>query len=454
MPPLKCRGSSLQSAPERSPEAYQRAVSGVSWRMECVCTSSKIERSGLTDLPEQTLDDLAGEAAVLRVYRQVFAVLAREAGAMILDPTTIGVDEAILEAFAEAGSDGLTVDQAVSACRRWSAQVVSRRFDVLRDYGAISKVVDRPNERFHRAAFAPYVMLLFLRRMAEQGGQSELHQLLTLEHLHVKSARATSADGAASLRRLTKVFRLLGSELAILAAGSTAEMLGDNAQLLWGNESLIGQAKDVHAVVLERWPELERDCAALRTALAAYADAIDAAASRLIAQAGTTRGLGLLPVETWRTFAKDSDAGTLAAVLDRYVFDAPAPWFSPQALIEAVESGRQVSTARIPPPRPDDAESTPEGDLGIVDDADELRGIAERILAGADSVNIVDVLRDASDWLAARRVLAGLTAIHHHLDLAYEIVWSDGLRIDVEATPSWVSHGQFRRSGRDCGVGE
>ncbi len=33
---------------------------------------------------QQGLDDLAGEAAVLRVYRQAFAVLARESEKMIL----------------------------------------------------------------------------------------------------------------------------------------------------------------------------------------------------------------------------------------------------------------------------------------------------------------------------------------------------------------------------------
>ncbi len=382
---------------------------------------------------------------MLRVYRQVFAVLAREAGAMIADPSTLDVDEAILEAFAEAGSEGLPLEQAVAACRRWDAQTVGRRFEVLREYGAISRVVDRPNERYHRAAFAPYVMLLFLRRMAEQGGQSELHQLLTLEQLNVKSANATSADGLASVRRLTKVFRLLGNELAILAAASTAETLGDNAQLLWGNESLITQAKDVHATVLGRWPELDRDCAALRIALAAYADAIDAAAARLIAQAGTTRALGLLPVETWRTFARDSSPAVLASVLDRFVFDAPAPWFSPQALLEAVESGRQVDTARVPPPRSDDSEPPPEPETGVADDIEELRAIAERLLAGADSVSMVEVLDDAGDWMSARRALAEVTAIHHHPDLDYELVWEDGLRIEVGTSPSWTSHGHFRR---------
>ncbi|WP_307961830.1 hypothetical protein [Salinispora arenicola] len=129
---------------------------------------------------------------------------------------------------------------------------------------------------------------------------------------------------------MTKVFRLLGNELAIVAAGSTAETLGNNAQLLWGNESLIDQAKDVHTVVLSRWPELDRECAELRVALDADADAIDAAAGRLIAQAGTTRALGLLPVETWRTFGRESSPEVLAGVLDRFVFDAPAPWFSRQ----------------------------------------------------------------------------------------------------------------------------
>ena len=37
---------------------------------------------------------------------------------------------------------------------------------------AITKLVDRPNELRHRAAFAPYVMLMFLRRMSVQGGQA------------------------------------------------------------------------------------------------------------------------------------------------------------------------------------------------------------------------------------------------------------------------------------------
>ncbi|MFF0148543.1 hypothetical protein ATK36_5195 [Amycolatopsis sulphurea] len=405
----------------------------------------------LTDPPELALDDLAGEAAVLRIYRQVFAVLAREAGAMIVDPITIDVDESILEAFAEAGSEGLTVEQTVAECRRWDAPIVRRRFDVLRDYGAISRVNNRPNELYHRAAFAPYIMLLFLRRMAEQGGQSELHQLLTLEQLNVKSANATAVVGVASVRRLTKMFRLLGNELAILAAGSTAETLGENAQLLWGNESLIDQAKDVHAVVLDRWHELDRDCAKLRVSLAAYADAIDAAAGRLIAQAGTTRALGLLPVEAWRTFGRESSPEVLAAVLDRFVFDAPAPWFSPQALIEAVEAGRQINTARVPPPRSDDAEPAPEADTGFADDVEELRTIAERLLADSDSVSIVDVLDDAGDWMSARRVLSEVTAIHHHPDLDYELAWRDGVRIEVAATPTWTSHGHFRRSIRAGG---
>ena len=388
---------------------------------------------------------------MLRIYRQVFAVLAREAGAMIVDATTIDVDDSILEAFAGAGIEGLTVEQAVAECRPWSASTVRRRFDVLREYGAISRVNDRPNELYHRAVFAPYVMLLFLRRMAERGGQSELHQLLTLEQLNVKSASATAADGAASVRRLTKVFRLLGNNLAILAAGSTAETLGENAQLLWGNESLIDQAKGVHADALGRWPELDRDCAELRIALAAYADAIDAAAGRLLAQAGTTRALGLLPVEAWRTFGRESSMELLAAVLDRFVFDAPAPWFTPQALIEAVEAGRQISTARVPPPRPDDAEPAPGADAGIVDDVEELRAIAERLLVDSDSVSVVDVLDDAGDWMSARRVLAEVTAIHLHPDLDYELVWRDGLRIQLEVSPSWSSHGRFQRASRAGG---
>ena len=113
---------------------------------------------------DATLLDAEAEAAVLRVYRQVFAVLAREAGAMIVDPDLLDADQAILDAFAEAGSDGLTVEQATLACRGYPHDVIVRRFDVLRQYGAITKLVDRPNELRHRAAFAPYVMLMFLKQ--------------------------------------------------------------------------------------------------------------------------------------------------------------------------------------------------------------------------------------------------------------------------------------------------
>ncbi len=391
------------------------------------------------------LDDLTTEAAVLRVYRQAFAVLAREAGAMILDIDLIDVDEAILEAFAAAGSDGLTGAEVVAACHPFDAQVVERRLGVLREYRAISKVVDRPNEQHYRAAFAPYIMLLFLRRLAERGGQSELHQLLTLEHLNVSHPDAAEGDGQASVSRLSKVFRLLANELTSLVQRGAAEALRENAQLLWGNRSLIVQAEEVHAVVLRRWPGLGPPCAALRISLAAYGDAIEAAAGRLIEQAGTTRALGFLPAETWLSFARRSEAGTLAAVMDSFVFDAPAPWLSPQALAEAVESARPADGARFRPPRPDDRQDLPEKDLIPADDSAELRAAAERLLGERSVVSVAELLDEAGDWPTGRRLVGQMIAIHHHPDLGFELRWGDGLRIDAESFPSWVSDGWFGR---------
>ena len=216
----------------------------------------------MADAPivQQGLDDLAGEAAVLRIYRQAFAVLAREAEKMILTPQLLDVDEAIFRAFAAAGSDGLTEEQVRNACRRFPEAAVSRRFEVLKAYGAVSKVFERPNERYYRAAFAPYIMLLFLRRIAERGGQSELHELLSMEHRNVSAPAATADDGRASAARLTQVFRLIANELSIMSLGADAGQLRENAQLLWGNEALIARAEDVHAVVLRRWPALDREC--------------------------------------------------------------------------------------------------------------------------------------------------------------------------------------------------
>jgi hypothetical protein len=395
------------------------------------------------------LDDLAGEAAVLRIYRQAFAVLAREAEKMILTPQLLDVDEAIFRAFAASGSDGLTEEQVRNACRRFPEATVSRRFEVLRAYGAISKVFERPNERYYRAAFAPYIMLLFLRRIAERGGQSELHELLSLEHRNVSAPAATMADGQASAARLTQVFRLIANELSIMSLGGDVAQLRENAQLLWGNEALIARAEQVHAVVLQRWPELDRECQWLRSGLAAYRDAIDAAAARLIERAGTTRALGLLPAEEWRTFARTASTERLGAVLDSFVFDAPAPWFDPQAMTEAVESGGQPDTTRNPPPRPAQ-DASADAAAGPDSAADQTRAAAEELLGSSGSAEVADLLRAAPDWASARRVLAQMTAAHHDPALPYALTWDEALDVADPGAPTgptaWVTRGQFRRS--------
>ena len=395
---------------------------------------------------QQGLDDLAGETAVLRVYRQAFAVLARESEKMILSPQLLDVDEAILSAFAASGSDGLTEEQVRNACRKFPEAMVGRRFEVLKGYGAISKVFERPNERYYRAAFAPYIMLLFLRRIAERGGQSELHQLLSMEHENVSAPTATEPDGRSSVERLTQVFRLIANELSIMSLGADVAQLRENAQLLWGNEALISRAEGVHAVVLDRWPSLDRECQWLRAGLAAYRDAIDAAAGRLIERAGTTRALGLLPAEEWRTFARTADTERLGAVLDTFVFDAPAPWFDPQVMTEAVESGGRPDTTRMPPPRPaGDADPDAGAEATPVSDQDAIRSTVEGLLANRHSVKIEDVMRTAPDWEAARRMLAQLTAAHHDPELPYSLTWGEGLEVADGASPAWVTPGRLTR---------
>jgi hypothetical protein len=399
----------------------------------------------MDDTTGLSFDDLAGEAAVLGVYRQVFAVLARESGAMILDAGSIDVDEAILGSFAEAGPEGLTVDQVVIACGRFPGPQVRRRFEVLREYRAVERVKDRPHELYHRAAFAPYVMLLFLRRIGDRGGQAELHQLLTLEHLSVREADATVDDARGTTQRLSTVFRLLANQLAGLAVGGVVETLRENAQLLWGNHGLLDQANEVHQTVLTRWPVLDRECRGLRLAIAAYRDAVDSAAGRLIEQAGATRALGLLPVEAWRTFAREAEVATLAGVLDGFLFDAPAPWFAADALIEAVESAQHTTGVRITPPRPQTEPGTLTEELVPDAEAARLQALAEQLLGDRTQVAVTELIDEIGDWLGGRRLLADLTAMHLHDTLPYELRWSDRLRIDVEQSLSWVTEGRFAR---------
>ena len=68
----------------------------------------------MTDVAALTFDDYAAESAVLGIYRQVFAVRAREANRMVDDTDSVRIDEAILQAFAGSGSTGMTIEQVIT----------------------------------------------------------------------------------------------------------------------------------------------------------------------------------------------------------------------------------------------------------------------------------------------------------------------------------------------------
>lgn len=150
-------------------------------------------------------------------------------------------------------------------------------------------------------------------------------------------------------------------------------------------------------------------------------------------------------MEAWRTFAQRSDAATLAGVLDGFVFDAAAPWFTTEMLIEAVETGMQTPTVRLPPPRPD-ADAPPADTDTADDEADALARLAEQLLGDRVQVPVVELLDELGDWPAGRRLLSQLTAIHHHDGLPYALRWGDGLRISTASSLTWVNEGWFCRT--------
>ncbi|MFY1577435.1 hypothetical protein ACN26Z_21305 [Verrucosispora sp. WMMD703] len=401
-----------------------------------------------------TFDEYAADAALVDVYQQVFAVLARASNQMVEDVESVMVDEAILDAFAQAGPAGLTIDQVAVACRHLPDSQVRRRFLVLRSYRAVVKVNDRANELYYQATFAPYVMLLFLRRIGDAGGQAELHRLLSMARMSLDDQHATVDDARAHLVEITNVFRLLANPLMQMATSAKIEQLRAQARGLLGNEELLAKAQEYHDAAATQWPQLLPACGELRMALAAYRDAVSTAAQRLLAHAGKTRALGLLPVERWRSFARDSTAATLASALDGLLFDAPAPHFPVEALLDAVEEGLHAEGSRVPPPRPRTDDEEPPGEHQADLEGPQLAELAEELLAGSDRVAVASVLHAAGDWPAARRVLSQMVSIHHRDDLPYGLTWGDGLKVDLDSAFSWVTDGWFeRRAGAEVVTG-
>ena len=395
-----------------------------------------------------SFDQELADNSQIRTYAQVFAVLARESGKMVTSANSIAVDRAILACFSSGDSRGLSEGQVVAQCGSFPTEVVRRRFEVLTSYGAVHKVFDRKRQTHYQAAFAPYVMLLFLARLSAQGGMAELHQLLSHQYVSVTDDDATVNDGLTATREVTDLFRILANDLAGLAANATSVLLREHAPLLWGNEKLLRRAMEIHEKILSRWPaELARPCRNLRNALAAYRDAVSAISAKLMNRAGNTQALGLLPTETWIDFARTASAPALAEVLTEFVFDAAAPWFDATDLSEATTIISRPAPTRITPPRSDDAieSSTPPREE---EDLSSLIQSCEEILGGQNAVNVTMVLREPQSWTVARRLLSDMTAAHYHDDLPYVLEWSDPLAIDIDLVPGWATEGQFRRTER------
>lgn len=397
--------------------------------------------------PEPSLDEALAEDAVLGIYRQMFAPLARDSGAVVPDPAMVDIADTLFSAFARAGEEGLTREEMREACRRYPSDVFESRLSVLRGLGAIREVFAKRHQRHYRASFTSVIGLMFIRRMMADGGQSEMHRLLALEQVSLADENASIDDARRSAEGMIRAFRLWTIELATLTAGKI-EDLREHAPKLWGSERVRTAAEELHTIILDRWPDLEHSCTELRAAIYAYGDVSLRAAARLRDSAGTTRNLSLLPAETWRTFAQTATAGELASVLDGFVFDAPAPWHSPASIVAAVDESPRSAPARPAPPRsamPDEglSDQAPDPDAAAIE---RLTGVAEQALAGKQAKPVQALLGAAGDWASARRLLADLVSAHLHPALPYRITWADGLLVDPDTPPNWLSTGRFERA--------
>jgi len=394
------------------------------------------------------LDTAAAEQAVVSVFEQIVAVLARQADAAIADAALFDLADTLFAAFARAGEDGLTAEQIKTACAAFPDEMIDNRLGVLRRLGAIQPAFDKPYQREYRASFTSYVSMLFVQRMLARGGQSELHQLLTIEKIRLEGGESTAEEAREVAVGVTTALRLLVAELVALTVGGTVETLRERAPLLWNAKSLIDQASAVHEILLEFWPELGRWCGELRSAIAAYEDASTNASARLMAAAGTSRALNLLPPEMWKRFARRASVNELAAVLADQVFDAPAPWRDAADLAEAVAGTPQPASGRSTPPR----SRVPDGDEQPTEEwsdaeAGRLAGVAEEMLGDRDAI-AVEQLLSGTDWMTARRVLADMVAASNNARLGYRLTWSGTVEVRPGSVPSWLTHGVFERTRR------
>jgi hypothetical protein len=386
---------------------------------------------------------------LMRRVAAFVAPVAADKGSVVDDPVSLDVADAMYEAFGDLDADGgLTRGELLAACADVCDQATfDNRFDLFVEFRMLLGVRDKAHQVRYLFNPTSAAALLVFERLAEAGGVQEIMTLLDRTRAGLRSGVAGRQQVEANLTRARRALAVYADHLLRMVRLSPLEELLAERRHHRDTEMLLVDARDVVALVADRFPELAPAGQRLIGEALRYSEAVATFIERLLDEAAARRDFSMLDAEQYLTAALRASRDELAEVFARTVFDPPSLWVTPDMVVRAIEEVRPRA-ARRRPPRPDHRPPGPDPIDQARQRAEATRRrrqrAAEDLLQGADETDVTSRLRVAG-WPGAAKMVAGLLVTAADQKLPYLVELRDAILIDADAPVTHVTPVTVRR---------
>ncbi|WP_326731898.1 hypothetical protein [Streptomyces phaeochromogenes] len=352
------------------------------------------------------------------------APVAASQKAVIQDPASLRIAEAIHDAFGDLSSEqGLTRAELAAAC---SSVAPPEEFDSRFDVFVGLHLLERARGKAHdgRYVFNPIsaAALLVFERLGEAGGVEEIMTLLDRTHQDLASGVLGEGELALRLRRARRDLSINTAHLVRLVQSRPIEELLNQHHQHRSRTALLNNAERLVHAIAHDFPALRSAGTRLISEAFRYSAAVDDFYDRLLKQAGTRRDFSMLQSEQYLSAALKASPEALAGVFANVVFDPPTVQATPAAVLQAAEQ-RRPPVSRRRAPRPAALPPGPNPVIAARMRAEALQQrravVMELLLDGQSEVDLTEQVSSLPWRNAIRRVVDVLRASSDPLSLYF-----------------------------------
>ncbi len=294
---------------------------------------------------DSLFDDAHRERLLARVSAFV-APIAADAGAVIDDVDALDLADAVYEAFGDLAADGgLSRAQIAEACADVCPDPArfDSRFDLYCRLGMLMPVRDKAYQQ--RYVFNPTSAagLMVFERLGQDGGVQEILTLLDRTRAGLRAGVVTSEQVQRALAQGRRGFCVYADHLNRLVTTAPLEELLAERRHHRSGDTLLKDAKELIALVVQRFPALAPDGDRLIREAVRYSQAVQSFIGRLLDEATAHRDFSMLDAEQYLTAALTAGANALARAFSQVIFDPANPPVDAEGIVGAVD-------AVVPPP--------------------------------------------------------------------------------------------------------